>query len=56
MTNREKILNTNIYDFLCKLYDSLPKECILDLIDDNGHICDGSCKECIAKWLNEERA
>ena len=65
-TNREKLLNTAIYDLLVSMQGELgyAKEhgeaypCIMDALGENlpGLRCckhNGKCRECIAGWLNE---
>lgn len=58
MKNREKILNTNLYDLLLTMNSRIESEqCVLDLISTNVNdylFCHGSCEECIQKWLNAE--
>ncbi len=67
MTNREKLIQTNIYDLLCSIQNSLSGSgaelsglCIIEDITKKGKPCPeevwfGSrCSECIAKWLDEE--
>lgn len=58
MKNREKILNTNLYDLLIKMNDRIESEqCIIDLLSTGVSdylFCHGSCEECIQKWLNAE--
>ena len=65
MTNREKLLNTNLYDLLCRMQINLDNLlpsvefnfCVLDLIGvDIDAYCDGmgECEKCLQKWLNEE--
>lgn len=61
MTNRQKLIQTNIYDLLCNLNKALTgywRDCIMDALTDGekayGTGCCGKCGECIAKWLNEE--
>jgi len=62
MTNREKLLNTNIYDLLVKMNDNMiTSMCVLDLFVDGFVACpkcetisDFNCNKCIADWLNEE--
>lgn len=64
MTNHEKILNTNVYDFLLTLFfDEL---CLFEKIDNDyfkkncvfphGDIvfCPDKCEKCIQNWLNKE--
>ncbi len=58
MKNREKILNTNLYDLLLTMNSRIESEqCIIDLLSTNANdylFCHGSCEECIQKWLNAE--
>ena len=64
MTNREKLLHTNLYDLLCRMQINLDdlivvdlNFCVLDLIGvDTDAYCDGmgECKKCLQKWLNGE--
>lgn len=65
MTNRKKLIQTNIYDLLCSIQNSLSGAelsglCIIEDITKKGKPCPeevwfGSrCSECIAKWLDEE--
>lgn len=62
MTNREKLLNTNIYDLLVKMNDNMiTSMCVLDLFVDGFVACpkcettnDFNCNECIQKFLNKE--
>lgn len=65
MTNREKLIKTNIYDLLCEMQKNTGKRelsglCVLELIigketacrtDNNFRI---NCRKCIQKWLAEE--
>lgn len=60
MTNRQKILNMNPYDFLIRLNNNIFDDCcIIEVILDKP-FCDrcitynGLCTQCIAEWLNEE--
>lgn len=58
MTNRQKLIETNIYDLLCNINKNLLKEspygaCIMQGLDVN-YKCEYNCGECIAKWLGEE--
>ena len=61
MTNREKLIQTNIYDVLCNMNKAITGfqcDCVMCALTD-GEItyrsdCCGSCGECIAKWLGEE--
>lgn len=61
MTNREKLLNTNIYDLLVKINDNMiASMCVLDLFVDGFVACpkcetnDFNCNECIQNYLNKE--
>lgn len=59
MTNREKLLHTNIYDLLCRMQRNLDRDdisrCVLDVITGEEQDCfAGDCSKCIAEWLNEE--
>ena len=61
MTNRQKLIETNIYDLLCNMNKAITGfqcDCVMCALTD-GKItyssdCWGSCGECIAKWLGEE--
>lgn len=60
MTNREKMIQTNEYDFLIRIQNNLENTvpilrdyCILDLITGRNIKCELPCKKCIQKWLNE---
>jgi len=60
MTNRQKLIETNIYDVLCNMNKTITGfncDCVMCALTDGektyGTECD-SCSECIAKWLNEE--
>jgi len=58
MTNREKLLKSNIFDVLCDMNKNLLKEspygvCIMQGLDVDRE-CEYNCGECIAKWLGEE--
>lgn len=59
-TNRDILLNTNLYDTLLKAHKTLGQRnttCILEALDD-GLICGGhycrTCEDCIQRWLNQE--
>ena len=64
MTNRQRLLKTNEYDFLCSINRNIRcgAVCVIEAIQ--GEFADGldlsecrsceSCEECIQKWLNEE--
>lgn len=61
MTNREKLIQTNIYDVLCNMNKAMTGfscDCVMCALTDGektyGTECGGKCGECIAKWLNEE--
>jgi hypothetical protein len=61
MKNREKLLNTNIYDFLMQINAKLDRFgsrlCVLDLLRINPVAdaeCIANCEKCIAQWLNKE--
>ena len=56
MTNREKLIQTNIYDLLCRINSQMPCFCIIQALGDENKpdICDDKCDKCIESWLNEE--
>ena len=59
MTNREKLLNTNIYDLLLLINSQIPYKslnCVIDYIEGKNRDCieSGKCSECIQQYLNEE--
>ena len=61
MTNRQKLIETNIYDVLCNMNKAITGfscDCVMCALTDGektyGTECGGKCGECIAKWLNEE--
>lgn len=61
MKNREKILNTNLYDLLIDMASGAKVRdkyfCILDCFEDekyHGCIYYSNCSKCIQKWLNAE--
>lgn len=62
MTNREKLLHTNIYDLLCRMQENISNVleeetiCYLDIVTgDHDEPCRSeSCRECLQKFLNEE--
>lgn len=60
MTNREKLIQTNIYDLLCRIDKGIKSQatCVIETLDKDNACkrCDlgKQCPECIAKWLNEE--
>ncbi len=61
MTNRQKLIETNIYDLLCNMNKAITGfqcDCVMCALTD-GEItyssdCCESCGECIARWLGEE--
>lgn len=62
MTNREKLLNTNIYDLLVSIQDNI-FQCVLEAIEGHSIPCaydidccsqDANCKKCIQEYLNKE--
>lgn len=65
MTNREKLIKTNIYDLLCEIQKNtgnrkLSGLCVLELILGRETVCPTdnnfrlNCQSCIRNWLNEE--
>ena len=68
MTNREKLLKTNIYDLLCTIQKAYTIQalleddgkisgvCVIENIEKKPRPCseDGICSMCIANWLNQE--
>lgn len=61
MTNRQKLIQTNIYDLLCNMNKAMAVysfDCVMCALTDGektyGKECCGKCGECIAKWLSEE--
>jgi len=68
MTNREKLLQTNIYDLLCRMNDNLDTSfrCIVDALYDSTteqhrtakekclSIYHNECSSCIQAFLNEK--
>lgn len=63
MTNREKILKTNIYDLMMAIHERLPFNCPIDVVGGIPPITDcreinlqqfKTCSDCIQAWLNEE--
>jgi hypothetical protein len=59
MTNREKLIQTNIYDLLCRINRScFPESCVVTALDKDipSQHCEAqiSCEGCIESWLNEE--
>lgn len=67
MTNREKLLQTNIYDLLCRMNDNLDTSfrCIVDALYDSTteqhrtakekclSVYHNECSSCIQAFLNE---
>jgi hypothetical protein len=61
MTNREKLLKSNIFDVLCDMNKAITGfqcDCVMCALTDgritySSHCCD-NCGECIARWLGEE--
>lgn len=58
MTNREKILKTNIYDLMMTI---AKRSCPLAIVTGKNGFeivewldCTEDCAECVQKWLNEE--
>lgn len=59
MTNRLKLINTNMYDLLLKINDKIKqkdRKCILDMIEDLPMECpsEKTCQECIQEYLNQK--
>ena len=65
MNNREKILNTNLYDFLLSINNPYENACIIenitgkDIYDENKYrcwqtACPKDCAECVERFLNKE--
>ena len=64
MTNREKLIKTNIYDLLCTIQKALMEDggkisglCVIEDIERKPRSCpeEGSmCGMCIANWLNQD--
>lgn len=60
MTNREKLLNTNIYDLLISMNKTIIQEshfetCVLDALEEKRTDCEHSlCSECLQEYLNKE--
>lgn len=64
-TNREKILKTNLYDFLLSINNPYENACIIENItgeniyDENEYRCwqtayPKDCAECVERFLNKE--
>ncbi len=62
MTNREKILKTNIYDLMMTIRHNGHKFCPIEIIGAAKPKClpsiyglaQTNCEKCIQAWLNEE--
>lgn len=59
VTNRLKLINTNMYDLLLKINDKIKKKdgmCVLDIIEEKPVKCPSgkTCKECIQDYLNQK--
>lgn len=60
MTNRKRLLNTNLYDLLVAINERIienSSDCILQYLDKNitaAKCAESSCNSCIAAWLNKE--
>jgi hypothetical protein len=62
MTNREKLLKTNIYDLMMTIRRNGHKFCPIEIIDVAKPKClpsiyglaQTNCEKCIQQWLNEE--
>lgn len=60
MTNREKLLNTNIYDLLVSMNKTVIQKsyyetCVLETLEKTHIDCEYfTCEECIQKYLNKE--
>lgn len=64
MTNRQKLIETNIYDLLCNINKNLAEvnpngACIMKALNANynykcEYILEYNCGDCIQNWLNEE--
>ena len=60
MTNREKLLNTNIYDLLVSMNKTVIQishyeTCVLETLEQEHLECEYfTCDECIQKYLNKE--
>ena len=62
MTNREKLLHTNLYDLLCRMQKN-ESDCVIKQItgEPQDERCENheigwvlDCRSCIAAWMNEE--
>lgn len=67
--NRDKLMNINQYDLLCKMNDKILSDCkvghtscVLELIGENPenlkHLCEKhmDCHNCIQEYLNAEES
>ena len=60
MTNREKLLDTNIYDLLVSMNKTIIQEshfetCVLDALEEKRIDCEHFlCSECLQEYLNKE--
>lgn len=59
MTNRQKLIETNIYDLMCEINKNLKEghrycECIMQALNVRCKCKAYKCSKCIEKWLNEE--
>lgn len=59
MNNRQKLINTNMYDLLLKINNKIQTKngmCILDMIEDKAVSCKKNmdCVNCIQEYLNRE--
>lgn len=63
MTNRDKLIKTNIYDLLCEINDELAEFeiCIMECLPGAFPNCPfaecksrSNCWKCIQNWLDEE--
>lgn len=57
MKNRQRIMKTNLYDFLMTLNSNIQriyKGCILEALTGNKINCDQNCDKCMQEWLNKE--
>ena len=62
MTNRDRIMKTNLYDYLAKMADKAEKEkdvCIMTLLPNGLLSCPGNdksipCRDCVGRWLDME--
>lgn len=65
MTNRQKLIETNIYDLLCNINKAITGfncDCVMEAVTGskirNNPLCDAfcndTCGQCIQNWLDEE--